>query len=252
MFPLRTLRFCIFAFALFALAPLPAYARSQTDHQIHKIKSDILHLAKSYAGQGDADFSKQHALEKLVAKLLTAAPQPPIKDRLPLLYGTWHQVWGPYDYRNDNRGVDPELSADEIYQVISPNGYYYNVSPLYEYADHNRVRIGLLRGEYELSDDFPNGLDVHFTRYPAMRGRPTDDTPIWKLADAAEAGTLEHETFIVPRLIVWLFFGTGRLDEIYTDKDMRICYGSDGTPDGMKSIYIMTRATEKDASHGKI
>ena len=76
------------------------------------IKADILALAQSFAGQGDPDFSRQEALEKLVTELLAAAPQPPVAARLDLLAGPWYQVWGPYDYRGGDRGtVDPKITV---------------------------------------------------------------------------------------------------------------------------------------------
>ena len=207
---------------------------------VEDIKHQIIRMAQSFAGQGDPDFSKQEKLDSLVKKLVRLAPQPPVKDRLHYLYGAWHQVWGPYDYRNDNRGVDPELGVDEIYQVISHDGYYYNVSPLYKDGDHAQERIGLLRGEYEQDDTYLNRLNVHFTSYRGLDYRP-GTMPIWQLVPQAENDALNDEITIVPWLIVRLFFGSGALDEVYTDADIRICYGSDGTDTGMKSIYILTK-----------
>ena len=222
------------------LVTTPMELRAE-DTQVNEIKTQILLLAQSYSGQGDPDFSKQYALDTLVNKLLIAVPQPPLQERLPLLYGTWKQVWGPYDYRNKDRGVDPKLEVNEIYQTVFSGGYYYNVSPLYEDGDRSKIRIGLLRGEYESDETLPNRINVHFTRYPGIKGRPTHDIPIWRLATLAETNQLSDQITIVPRWIIWLFFNTGSLDEVYTDHDLRICYGSDGTESGVRSLYVMTR-----------
>ncbi len=201
------------------------------------IKADILELSQSYMGQGDPDFSRQRALEVLVAELLAAAPQPPVKDRLDLLAGPWYQVWGPYDYRGNDRGtVDPKITVDEIYQVVFRDGYYYNVNPV-----KGKERIALLRGEYQLVPDKPHMLKVRFTRFPGNKGRP-EDIPIWELAALAEAGKLPAKTTIVPGFIVRWFFGGGALREVYTDADMRITYGGDSVDDRVdEHIYIMTR-----------
>lgn len=116
------------------------------------LKQQIISLAKSYEGQGDPDLSKQQSLEPLVQKLLSIAPQSTLKERMGILAGSWRQVWGRYDYKNNDHGVDPELGTEEIYQVISSEGYYYNVSYLYKNGDVNQKRIGLHRGEYQLSE----------------------------------------------------------------------------------------------------
>lgn len=201
------------------------------------IKADILALSQSFVGQGDPDFTRQRALEVLVAELLAAAPQPPVKDRLDLLDGPWHQIWGPYDYRGGDRGtVDPKLTVDEIYQVVFREGYYYNVNPV-----RGKDRIALLRGEFQLVPGQPDMLRVRFTRFPGNKGRPAD-MPLWGLAALAEAGKLPAKTTIVPGFIVRWFFGGGVLREVYTDRDMRITYGGDRVDDRAdEHIYIMTR-----------
>ena len=201
------------------------------------IKADILNLSQGFIGQGDPDFSKQRTLEVLVTELLAAAPQPPVKDRLDLLAGPWYQVWGPYDYRGNDRGtVDPKITVDEIYQVVFRDGYYYNVNPV-----RGKDRIALLRGEFQLVPDKPDMLRVRFTRFPGNKGRPAD-IPIWELAAMAEAGKLPAKTTIVPGFIVRWFFGGGALREVYTDADMRITYGGDSVDDRAdEHIYIMTR-----------
>lgn len=97
---------------------------SVNEESVSRLKSQIISLAKSYEGLGDPDQSKQKNIEALVEKLVQENPMPPVNDRIPLLPGTWKQVWGPYDYRNDNGSVDPKLGVKEIYQVISADGYY--------------------------------------------------------------------------------------------------------------------------------
>lgn len=205
---------------------------------LYQVKKEIVETALIYQGLGDPDFKIQNTLEPLVQKLLALAPQKPIQERIELLDGTWKQVWGPYDYRNDDRGVDPEIGVTEIYQMVSKEGYYYNVSPLYKNGDLSNVRIGLLRGEFKLNPNNPNGLDVAFTKYRGVEGRPVSD--IWTLAPLSEAGTLENEITIVPDIVVKLFFKGGTLIEVYTDDTLRILYGT-GSNFSKPYLYIMTR-----------
>lgn len=207
---------------------------------INGIKNQIVALAESYEGKGDPDFSKQKELDIIISKLLVLAPQPPVKDRLQLLVGVWKQVWGPYDYRKDNRGVDPELGVKEIYQVVFKEGFYYNASPLFEDGKLEKEKIGLLRGEYQLDSKSPNILKVKFTKYPGVKPRPNNKN-LWDLPSLAESGNLENEISIVPTFIVRLFFAKGALREVFTDHDLRILYGSDGKNFEKEYLYVMTR-----------
>lgn len=230
--------------ALGALIASVSVGAAFAAESVETLKAEIVALAQSFEGQGDPDFSKQRQLDALVERLLALAPQPPVEARLDLLQGAWRQIWGPYDYRNDDRGVDPEVDVDEIYQVVSPGGYYYNVAPFYKGGDRSRVRIALLRGVYQPADGYRDMLKVRFTRYPGVRGRP--ETPLWELPALAEADELEDKISIVPTFIVRIFFGGGGLREVYTDQDLRITYGADGlAPEDRRreAIYVMERVT---------
>jgi hypothetical protein len=240
--PIRTLRRRDALRALSALplaAALPRVVLAASS-DIDVLKQQILALAEAFAGQGDPDFSIQQALEGVIAPLLAAAPPPPVADRLPLLYGAWKQVWGPYDYRSDDRGVDPNLGIDEIYQVVSPEGYYHNVSPLFRGGNPARERIGMLKGRYRLARGFEDVLQVRFVDYPGFSDRPAGYT-LPELPPALESGQIENDLEIVPPVAVKLFFGTGALREIYTDHDMRLLYGASDTSFSDPYLYVMTR-----------
>lgn len=231
---------------ILAAPPVGPMANTNRGAEVENLKQQIVSLAQTFEGRGDPDFAIQNQLEPLVQQLIALAPQPPVQDRLEVLYGAWKQVWGPYDYRNDDRGVDPELGVAEIYQVIFPGGYYYNVSPLYKNGDRTKERIGLLRGEFRLDDPQKNILRVRFTDYPGNKTRPSG-IALWDLAPLAEAGQLPDKVQIVPRWIVRMFFGGGALTEVYTDRDLRILYGSNGRNFERAYLYIMTRADGNSA-----
>jgi len=207
---------------------------------LEELKTELVLRANKYTGLGDPDFKIQNELEPFVNRILEINPQPPVKDRLPLLYGVWKQVWGPYDYQGDDRGVDPSIEPKEIYQVIDPAGFYYNVSPNYKNGDRKKERINYLKGQYRLSEKNPNGLDVKFRKFPGMSKRP-DDRPIYDFVKEAEDGTLPNHVTIVPTFIVRLFFGGGTLLEVYTDSNLRILYGSNDDEFKNKYLYVMIR-----------
>jgi hypothetical protein len=213
----------------------------QINSDAANIKNELLILARSYAGQGDADGSKQKNLEAIIAKLLKANPQPPVKDRLPLIFGAWKQEWGPYDYRKNKRGVDPELGISEIYQVVFKDGFYYNVSPNYKKGDKNRESIVLLRGEYRLDPKNENALLVKFTSLRGLNSRPTDGNQLYDLPALTENKKLKDVKNVIPSFLVKLFFGGGALKEVYTDQDMRILYGASSNKFKDQYLYVMTR-----------
>lgn len=220
-----------------------ASSASLDTQRLNEIKTQIVELANSYSGQGDPDQSKQKNFEGLIQELIQTNPMSPIRDRIQTLAGTWKQVWGPYEFRKDDGSIDPTIGIDEIYQVVSAEGYYYNVAPYFPSGDRSQEQVGLLRGEYVLDENDQNGLRVKFTDYPGVDPRPKD-VPIWSLAPLAEAGLLENQITIVPSWVVQIFFGGGKLEEVYTDEDLRIVYGSKGTPASRRSLFIMTRVKE--------
>ena len=163
-----------------AIFSLPTFA--SVGDEINLLKQMIIKTAQKYQGQGDPDFKIQKELEPMVNKLLALEPQANIIDRLPLLYGVWKQVWGPYEYGDNDRGVDPTLNPKEIYQVVSPEGFYYNVSPSMIAGTQREKNISYLKGEYVLSKKNINSLDVKFVKFIGMKNRPTEK-PIYQYID---------------------------------------------------------------------
>ena len=230
----------ILVFATQAAFPVEARDVPEEIEAVRNVKRQILDLAQSYIGQGDPDLAKQRSLDALVQKLIALSPQPPVKDRLTYLRGTWKQVWGPYDYRNGKRGVDPSLGVNEIYQVVFAEGYYYNVAPDYPKGDKMKERVGLLRGAYKPEPQNGSLLRVKFTNLYGVKIGPRDKK-LWELPALAESGRLESRRTVLPSFLVKLFFGGGALREVYTDEDMRILYGSNGKDFTKENIYVMTR-----------
>jgi hypothetical protein len=231
-----TLLVLLLSFALTSVCS----AKELNSMTIEELKSELVLRASKYTGQGDPDYKIQNELEPFVNRMIELNPQAPVKDRLHLLYGVWKQVWGPYDYRDDTRRVDPSIGVNEIYQVIDPDGFYYNVSPSYKNGNLKKEKINYLKGQYSLSKTNPNGLDVKFLKFPGMSKRP-EGRPIYDFVKEAEEGTLPNQVTIVPTFIVRIFFGGGTLVEVYTDETIRILYGSNKDEFKKKYLYVMIR-----------
>lgn len=217
-----------------------------SEKRIEELKKQIFELAGKYEqlaaqGEGDEDLSKQASLEALVFELIQLNPQPKVEDRISLIVGVWRQVWGPYNYRSADRIVPEGTYVKEIYQTVFADGFYYNVSPskLFNTFEY----ISLLRGEYTLSDTNLNGLDVRFTNLRYNRIRP-NNINIWELAALAETGNLPQPFNIFPDFIVQNNFEGGTLNEVYTDSDMRVLYGTSSSSFVVPFIYIMEKVDE--------
>ena len=218
---------------------LPPSGRS-----VEEVKSDILVLAESYKGIEDTDFTLSASFEPLLAELLTLAPQVPVAQRIGLVAQPWKQVWGPYDYNSGQQGVNPNISPDEIFQVIFEDGYYYNVTPLTN-AETGEEQIGMLRGQFVFDSKNDQCLNVQFTQFPGLSSRPAD-LNLWQLPELQEAGVIEMQTGlesveIVPDFVVRLFFGGGTLCEVYTDETMRISISTEDDNPYFTKLYILTK-----------
>lgn len=223
---------------------LPPDINSRT---VAEVKADILTLAESYKGIEDADFTLSRTFEPLLAELLTLAPQASIEQRLDSVAQPWKQIWGPYDYNSGQQGVNPDIYPDEIFQVISKEGYYYNVTPL-ENSETGKEQIGMLRGQFLFDAKNNQCINVQFTKFPGLAERPSN-LNLWQLPALQEAGIIEEQTGlpsieIVPDFVVRLFFGGGSLCEIYTDNNLRISISSEEDNPYFRKLYVLTRVEE--------
>ncbi len=209
-------------------------------NDIESLKSEILTIAEFFKGQGDPDCKIQDTIDPYVLKLVKLAPQKPASERIDLIAGRWQQVWGPYDNRNSGRVVDPTFDPENIFQVVSPDGYYWNVGRNLNKKTGKVKRIGLLRGEYEPADG--NNIRIKFTKLKKLKvkkiphGFKLTDLPFY-----AERKKLKGMRTALPGLFVRLFFPKGTLREVYTDKDLRLTYGSDDKGILTNYLYVLKR-----------
>jgi hypothetical protein len=228
--------------SLAALVSLGAMATDFTPasdlNTVSELKAEILTIAEFYQGLPDQDFKIQKTLNPYVEKLTEISPQGPVADRIDVLDGRWQQIWGPYEYRKYDRTVDPSLDVTKIYQVVFKDGYYYNVSNTLDKKTGKSKGTSLLRGEFKVGSD--NDLNVRFTNLRRIKTKPPVGLSYTDLAELSENDQLEGERNVLPGFIVRLFFGGGTLKEVYTDKDLRIAYGT--SKDALAPfLYILKR-----------
>ena len=221
-------------FSMLLIAATPGWACNSD------AKQQLIAKATDFKGQSDPDRSKQQAMEVLVKQLLVDCPPAPLAQRLPLISGAWQQVWGPYTYRDRSRGVDKTLDPNNIYQVVFPEGFYYNVSPDRDSEGKSKNRTVLLRGEYRLDEKDPTRLSVKFTNLQKLPGEQADPLTYGNLPQQVVNQQLQPKN-ILPGWFVRLIFGGGSLQEVYTDDDLRITYGSSKSNLKNNYIYVLKR-----------
>ncbi len=199
------------------------------DIRVEVLKRAIVSIARGAQGacdQDDNDPVVSKGLRRLTSKLVRISPPRTETDKLAQVAGGWKQEWA------DLRIGSPNCTdADSIYQVVSPDGYYWNISTTRPAA--GPPSLGLLRGKFAVTPDF---LEIEFTNLAVSPVVPPLGTDLVDLATRAERG----EFVALPP-----FFPVGvkgELKNVYVDDDLRIVTGDDDSPGSVDSIFVLTRA----------
>lgn len=197
---------------------------------IQQLKKEIIEMAYSFEGQADLDGTKQAALEEKIEELVTYIPNLTMTEKAIRAIGSWRQIWGPYAF-DDSQTVPDRMDVKNIYQVISPDGYYYNFG---QYKFRSRVVRSFVRGIYDIQED---RIEVEFDGNGIILGQP--QTPMYELVDALETRNIRAIRFpdFVPPIGI-----KGALIEVYADADIRINYGVVGADISKPALFVMEPA----------
>jgi len=211
-----------------ALVPEPATAASPQEKRIEQLKREIVRIGR----RATAELKRQNefrpetrvALDPLVAELARLAPAKSLTQQLAYSLGAWKNIWSDLPFTT--------AIASQIYQVVFPGGYYYNIS---RYERGNEVYTSFLRGEYLLRE---SDLAINFTKAVKDEGFPRRGSDIYRLAMRAEQGEFdtnldeENSRGVGQR---------GNLVTFYIDDEIRVIGG--GTLDGSvpSSLFILER-----------
>lgn len=199
------------------------------DVRILEIKNDIMKLAREYKGKPDPYGDLQKALEQKVQDLEKILPYSTMRERAIKIAGAWKQVFGPYSPKADGK-IQWGTDADNIYQVIFPSGFFYNVavSKISKFKS-----VFLLKGEYKISDE---AIEARFLRNSLMVNN-IPHVGLDMLPERLEQG--EIKVIHLPRQLPPVG-QTGELIEIYADDEIRILRGK--SPGFVKTaLLIMER-----------
>lgn len=204
---------------LFMLATNTLYASDSDDIRVLELKKEILSMAKTFEGRPDVDGKLQNALEEKVQQLEKIIPYESMEEKSQKILGAWRQVFGPYSKEADGK-IPGSSVPDHIYQVILPNGYFYNVA-LSKFLGARPVV--LLKGKYAVTND---AIKATFVRNSFYFGKLPSGVSYEQLPLKLEKG--EIKVFDLPQSLPPV--GTsGELIEVYADKDIRILRGKSPT-----------------------
>ena len=198
--------------------------------QIIELRNDI--LAKAEAARTACDHEDNTAenraeLSAMIDELVALVPQRTEAEKASQVAGAWFQVW------SDNPFTEVEnicFDTNNIYQTVSPDGYYYNISQVNAFGG----TLGyFIRGVYEPGE---NALSVEFTDAYFSTEPLTAGTDLMSLTEQAENDEIVQAQ-IPPTPVVSI---KGTLGNIYIDDVMRII--TDGSSaSGSSDLYVMRR-----------
>ena len=195
--------------------------------ELSEIKSELIEKAKTFQGRIDTDGTLQKEIETIVAKLIPYQDNLTMEERALKAVGTWNQIWGPYAFDGSD-SIPPGQDIKNIYQYISPHGYYYNFA---EYVFLGKRFRTYLRGNYQIERD---RINVEFNETGIIR----EDVNYITAGEKIENGKIK--VFRLPRNLPPVGIG-GALEEVYADEDLRVNYGTIGDDLSTKSIFTMQR-----------
>ena len=186
-----------------------------------ELKAKLVELASSYTGKTRLKDEALKQIKPLVDALVGLSEKKSEADKKDLVIGGWRNVWS---YRNFGFNTN----YDQVYQIVSEDGYYYNFS---EIALGKVKFSGFLRGKYE---DAGDKLRIEFTSNKIKFGFYEEGTDIVELIESFEAGEIRALSIPGPIGI------QGDLVNLYVDDTLRIVTGrTDGG--GVEDLFILTR-----------
>ena len=114
------------------------------------LKAKIVEVASRYTGQVFKKEEARSKLEPLINELVASVEQRSEEEKLDEVIGGWKNLWS-------YRSFGFNTNYQQVYQIVSEDGYYYNLSEL----KLGRLSFaGFLRGAYKDAGETEN--PVHF------------------------------------------------------------------------------------------
>ena len=203
------------------LIPFTA-AHAADGDRVAELKKEIKTIALANIDRTDNFPAVRSQLQPLVDELISLAPAKLEADKLALVAGGWRNLWA-------DQGFGPGTDAKQVYQAVSADGYYYNISltktPVGEFTN-------FLRGAYT---DGGNLLNIEFTANSIRKDFFPAGTPVLALAQDFEAGKITALPIPGPIGV------KGTLVNAYVDQDFRIVTGNSKI-NAATNLFLLERA----------
>ncbi|NRA65882.1 MAG: hypothetical protein HRU19_15450 [Pseudobacteriovorax sp.] len=210
------------AFASLTLATAALSDTNDKQNRVEELKATIIEIAGDATRNDAPALLTRNSLDPLVNELLELSPTATEPERAALVAGGWRNVW------TDN-GFGPGTDPFSVYQVVSKDGFYYNISSVTTAAG---TFTSFLRGAYETKASY---LAIEFTSNGINNTVYHPGTNLIDLAQRVEAGQVA--TTPVPGPIGV----TGVLMNIFVDDELRIVYGNSSF-NSRPRLFILTRS----------
>lgn len=232
---MRSSKFLTITFCALTLAPWVVRAQTYTqpeqvlDTRVQQLKQQILQITLNAEAKTRNVAQVRKTLDPLIAELVSLVPSRTEGEKLVQVIGAWQQVWT--DGVEIFQGPQPgRFDLSDVFQVVFPNGYYYNI------ARYQRPGIDwtvFIRGSFVVQ---PESLNVTFTKYVYGNGWLFTGSDLLYQALRAEAGAFDAQPFNPPNNPVGL--PQLPLSNIYVDNDFRLLQAGSGP---RSSLFVLVR-----------
>lgn len=218
----------LLAIAAITLIPTGAFADAE---RLTELKEQIREIAIANIGNLEDKAETRALLEPLVEELSTYHSPAQATDDLELLEGAWKELF------SDDEEPEPpgfRTDRDTVYQVVTKEGYFYNLSNLQGFITVS----GILRGEYTPAGEY---LNITFTDVSTRLQKLADGLELFPFVQGIESGKIGTITppgnNTAPNGPVG---ARGNIRNIYIDEDFRVATG-ENFADGIVDLFVLDK-----------
>ena len=202
--------------------PLPSHPNAAT------LKKAILKVSQRAQGECDDQDNNprvRQVLDSLTKRLVALTPPRSETEKLPQVLGVWKQIWSDAPFTSIPGAC---FAADEIYQVVFADGFYYNIA---EVTFPGQTSVSFTRGAYVAQD---SSLSIRFTRSISVFG-VIEDFP-----DLTEASLQVENGEITPDFTRPTADEDLTLVNVYVDDQLRVVADNQQISEA-ESIFVLER-----------
>ena len=213
------------AFTMIAFITLGFSSRLNADEQelysSSSLTAQIIAIAEDNISKIEMSAITQSRLQHFITALLEITPVKTEKAKSEEVAGAWRQLW-------TNTSFSATTNYQQVYQVVSKEGYYYNIS---ETIINDVSFTSFLRGKYRPEG---NQLEILFTTNTTRYGFYPEGTSLVGLVNDFEKGVIPNVQIPSPSTTKEF------MANVYVDDRLRIVIGGEDIQN-KPNIFIFER-----------